>query len=182
MGDLHRRWNAYFDALDANGNGFLEPEDAALVVKELATRLKLSPEQVEALGKTQTTIYKALIASADKDNDGKVSRKEFLDLIDKQFKGKKYEEVPAWFRDNLESGAKFLDRDGDGILSLDEWLAANHTYPNHVSDADYTAAFHRAAGGNQMDLPTYHKAIHKWATSEEPVPDLETIFPFFKKH
>lgn len=31
--DLKTRWVTYFNALDANGNGFLEPEDATLVAK-----------------------------------------------------------------------------------------------------------------------------------------------------
>jgi len=175
---LEKRWTEYFKALDANGNGFLEPEDAALVVKDLAKRLLLTEAQQTALGEVQTKIYKVLIDSADKNKDGKVSLEEFLALINKDFKGKKYEELPAWFRENLEGGAKFLDKNGDGKLSLDEWKSA---YPNSNA-AEYEAAFKRVSQGKDyLDLETYHKAIGQWASSTEAVPDLEIIFPFFKK-
>ncbi len=33
MADFQTRWRNYFLALDANGNGFLEPEDAVIVAQ-----------------------------------------------------------------------------------------------------------------------------------------------------
>jgi len=179
--DFTTRWREYFKALDANNNGFLEPADAIIVAKEISKRLGLDEKNAAELQQAQLNVYSSLVADADKNKDGKVSSAEFDAFVLKAFKGKNYEEIPAWFRNNLEAAAKNFDLDQDGIISLEEWKIMNASYPKHASDSELTAAFTRVAKGNGLDLAGFKHAVWLWCVSEEPVPDLEIIFPFFQR-
>jgi len=171
----------YFKALDANGNGFLEPEDAVIVAKEISERLGLDEKNSKELKQAQLNVYSALVLAADKNKDGKVSPEEFVQLVEHDFAGKKYEEIPAWFRDNLEAAAKNFDKDGDGVLSLSEWTDMNNSYPKHAPQDVFDAAFKRVAKGDGLTLAGFKHAVWEWCTSVVPVPDLEVLFPFFQR-
>ncbi len=75
--------------------------------------------------------YSALVKSADKNNDGKVSPKEFDDLVARDFANKKYEEIPAWYlKRERERGELASDgRKGRGGTKEDESiLPLNYVY------------------------------------------------------
>eukprot|EP00026_Physarum_polycephalum_P016157 Phypoly_transcript_17009.p1 GENE.Phypoly_transcript_17009~~Phypoly_transcript_17009.p1 ORF type:complete len:200 (+),score=45.47 Phypoly_transcript_17009:51-602(+) len=181
MADFRSRWEGYFKALDGNSNGFLEPSDALICAENLAKGLKFTAAGAEALKQAQIRTYSEWVKAADKNKDGKVSLPEFLEYAEKHFAGKKYEEIPSFFRDDLEGQAQHFDANGDGIITLDEWKAMNSSYPNHAPEAEFVAAFHRFAGGDKLDLAKLKHGIYEWTSTKGPVPDLEILFPFFKR-
>ena len=66
--------DAAFDAVDVDGSGFLEREDLSTVMKNVALDMKVKPP-------TEAEV-EALLKELDEDFDDKVSKAEFVKLIE----------------------------------------------------------------------------------------------------
>ncbi|KAJ3657637.1 hypothetical protein Zmor_009424 [Zophobas morio] len=96
-----RRWSV----ADSNGDDAL--------TKEEFTHF-LHPEESEHM---KDIVVQETMEDIDKDNDGRISLKEY---IGDMYKGEDDEEEPEWVNNEREQFATYRDRDGDGFMDNEE--------------------------------------------------------------
>eukprot|EP00026_Physarum_polycephalum_P017825 Phypoly_transcript_19176.p1 GENE.Phypoly_transcript_19176~~Phypoly_transcript_19176.p1 ORF type:complete len:213 (+),score=30.24 Phypoly_transcript_19176:83-721(+) len=138
-----QRWLEHFDVLDVDNSGAIDLNDTKFFKQRFAKLLNRPEDapQVLAAAKDWTEFYQALIKAFDVNNDQKVTKDEFLAGVEKYFVGKTAETVPAWWREHLKKVFLCDDKNGDGVLSLEEKLASSKRFNPNVSEADVKHAY-----------------------------------------
>jgi len=182
-----QRWVNYFEVLDADHSGFIEPKDAALHGKEVAVRLGFAEGTpgYNHLIQSHEKYVEGLIASFDANKDNKVSRTELIEAVEKLFVGKSVDELPAFWTENISTSFKALDTNHNGELSKEEVTHFVKKLTPHVSDAEIAQAYqwakeHSLSKG-KFDAHTLLIISYIWATSPELTLEAEILFPVFRK-
>jgi Ca2+-binding EF-hand superfamily protein len=119
-----RKFAGVFSTLDTNGDGFLEASDFEAVYRTMVQRRGFQPGS-SAHDRVQSTImsqWQAIQASADSDQDGRVTLDEYL-----QFIGALYQSPDGVTQFAVASSDQLImtfDSNGDGCLSLAEFRDA----------------------------------------------------------
>jgi len=181
-----QRWLGYFKVLDANNSGFIDPGDAAIVGKRLATTFGFAEgsPQYHGIVKALEGYLTNLIKDFDINKDGKVSREELIESVDKLFVGKGIEHLPGWWIANLELFFKAFDTNNNGELSLEEVThiikkVTPHESAENIAHAYKWAQNHSHSKG-KYDANTLVAILYEWATSPAPTPEAEILMPFFR--
>ena len=112
------------DLYDVNKDGYLEAADYTRVGEEFATSTGSAPgsPDYEQLRAAYLEVWERLWQAADANQDGKVTRDEFL----------AYHEALPVMRETVAELARTIlrltDRDGDGKISLAEYAALSQAY------------------------------------------------------
>ncbi|MEV8379183.1 GNAT family N-acetyltransferase [Kribbella sp. NPDC056861] len=161
---LDRKLDRGFSQLDADGNGYVEQSDVAALAERIISGFGLAPSSEVALSVTSSyhALWKALVACADSDDDGRVSPDEFragLTEIATSVDG-----YDAFFQAAVDSllalGAE------PGKLAVEEWLTIQSAYGTPAEQA--TALFDQldtdgngflAAGELSVAIRDYYTSI-----------------------
>lgn len=141
LGDLQRRKAAhYFELIDEDDNGLIEPADFRMRANRLAEALEVTGEsEREQLRRRVMEWWTHLSSLADANDDGQITREEWRKYWER-FKVAVSMGSASRSIDNLERAARetfrAIDRNGDGRISEDEfanWLVAwNIERPDRV--------------------------------------------------
>jgi Ca2+-binding EF-hand superfamily protein len=134
LGHLQRqKSHHYFDLIDRDEDGFIEEEDFAIQAESLADQRDLSDEAREALQEQMLGWWNQLAATADVNEDGRVSRDEwdgFWEAIQASVE-EGTDEEEAQMLESLERAAKVtfqtIDTTDSGEITEQEyadWLDA----------------------------------------------------------
>ncbi|HKR48454.1 MAG TPA: EF-hand domain-containing protein [Pseudonocardiaceae bacterium] len=121
---LQRKYARYFSDLDSNNNGVLQEEDLTGTATRFCARLGYSEDSQQAkdLQDSCLALWHNVIGPMDGDGDGKVAPEEMAAAFLGQLSLD-----PDGFEANIRGIATqfftMCDRDGDGWISQDEWVA-----------------------------------------------------------
>eukprot|EP00026_Physarum_polycephalum_P019160 Phypoly_transcript_21032.p1 GENE.Phypoly_transcript_21032~~Phypoly_transcript_21032.p1 ORF type:complete len:159 (+),score=34.89 Phypoly_transcript_21032:134-610(+) len=130
--------------------------------------------------------FECLIKDFDANKDGKVSKEELINGVEKQFIGKKTSELPGWWKESVTNAFNYFDVDKDGSCSLEETTKNFQSLSPNTSAEDIAKAYkwvqdHSASG--KFDGPAFSDLIvYNWATSPDTIPEVYTFTPFFRPH
>eukprot|EP00026_Physarum_polycephalum_P017382 Phypoly_transcript_18594.p1 GENE.Phypoly_transcript_18594~~Phypoly_transcript_18594.p1 ORF type:complete len:187 (+),score=31.31 Phypoly_transcript_18594:72-632(+) len=182
-----QRWLEYFDILDANKNGFIEPGDLENIAQTLSKFLRV-PEnhpKVTTGVEANKRFLTALIKDLDTNKDGKVSREELLAGVERLFVGKTPQTLPAWWRDNIKQFFETNDLDNNGVLSYEELARDIRGTTPTETEENIKAAYDWAIKLSPAGVFNAEVAIagsFVWATSPDPEPECTRIYAFWKKN
>jgi Ca2+-binding EF-hand superfamily protein len=131
--------NRRFDRLDTDGNGAIEESDYLAVPRKLAEIVGADKPGVDGLEKAYQALWQRLCEQKDANNDGVISREEFVAANEEAFAKDGYDQ---WLRPIIDAYMTALDADGDGTLSTSE-LAVIATAAG--VDSEDAAAAHKLA-------------------------------------
>jgi len=116
-----RNFGALFKMMDANRDGVIDWNDYELMLDRFSTLFSLPPssEGYLALKQLMESDFQALLTNADKNLDGTVDPKEFLDYHDKMVATEEGYRIAVQSFADLIIG--FGDADQDGFLSKDDY-------------------------------------------------------------
>jgi Ca2+-binding EF-hand superfamily protein len=159
-----------FNLLDADDNGIVERADFELVAWRVSTELSferdIEPETIIRLRKAYLALWDRLCDGRDANQDGKVSREEFVASI-----GHVVVESQGGYdqalRPIVDAVLDMLDYDGDGTVSRDEfriWFRAYGVPPDEVDEA-----FSRLDLDHNglLDRAEIQKAVEDFYTSDD---------------
>jgi len=178
-----QRWDEYFNnVLDADGNGFIEPADAAKGGQGLAVALAYkegTPEYINTLRAFEDFI-RNIIHDFDDNKDGKVSREELHNNVKKFFIGQPVEALPEWWKENVRQFYHIGDPHDKGEIPLEEFIKLQKIFPPHESPETVAQAYEWAKNNSRnkkLDLDAMNFLVYTWATSPEPQPHIRWLFP-----
>ena len=136
--ELQRRKIAgVFNAMDVDGDGFLEEEDFETLAKRWTAVRDLAPGDPDHARLTAIMMgwWEVLLAASDLDRDNKATLDEVLLVVDR---------LPGML-DAVEATAtamfQAVDRNGDDVISAEEYRELIETWNGRPTDTD--AIFHR---------------------------------------
>jgi len=176
-----QRWADYFDLLDGNGNGFIEPSDAEVLVKRAAAGGALSAEAQASLKTVVTKLIADLIKAYDANKDGKVSKEEWANAVEKSFAGKPIDQAPDWWKEQIVGVFKVTDTNNSGELSEDEVTVRVIKQNPSANPDEVRAAYKKVTAGGKWDVIKYQEIAWTWATSPNPEHEVVLLTPFLKK-
>jgi Ca2+-binding EF-hand superfamily protein len=146
----HQKMEHLFRSFDHNGNGYLEKRDLESMADRVASGHPAGRDAAkrDQLKSSFQTFWQA-ISPLDKDNDGRVSRDEFVNYFHQLAKDTKA--TPSQVVSAI-SNALFLsaDSDGNGSISPEEFKTICKAYK--VSDENIKKAFDMHARTNKSQL------------------------------
>ncbi|MGW0521696.1 EF-hand domain-containing protein [Crossiella sp. NPDC003009] len=158
-----------FDALDITRDGIITAEDFDALATQLADRL--APGADEHRRENITSAFRGWWAQierdADSDNDGQVSREEFIAATERGLAENPNYLDEAYLK-VAESAFEALDRDGDGQVDRGEYI---ELYLAADVSADIAgAAFDRIDenGDGVIDYAEFLAALRELFTSSDP--------------
>eukprot|EP00026_Physarum_polycephalum_P016767 Phypoly_transcript_17763.p1 GENE.Phypoly_transcript_17763~~Phypoly_transcript_17763.p1 ORF type:complete len:187 (+),score=38.14 Phypoly_transcript_17763:99-659(+) len=182
-----QRWLEYFEALDADGSGAIDPGDLSYATKTFSKMLG-KPEdsaEVKSHAAAYSTFFHDLVKAFDINKDGSISKDELLAGVEKYFIGKTPETVPDWWKAHVLQAFEAVDINGDGDLSVEEKVSFVKRLVPSASEADITAAYAwgiKQGSSGKYDATTLSRIVFKWATDPNPTPEASLLLPFFSKH
>ncbi|MCM6778387.1 EF-hand domain-containing protein [Nocardia sp. CDC159] len=161
-----------FDLLDANGDGVLEESDFLMLAERIITGLGEPPTSAKAraLMASHRGYWQGLLAHADANGDGVVSRAEYLAAVTDSTSN------AAYLRPYADAVAAICDRNDDGMIDRAEYT----DYMRVVGfDADHAAAMFAkldTAGTGRITATEWADVICRYYTNtaEDPIADLLT--------
>lgn len=163
-----RKFARMFDAMDADGDGFVERSDFTRRVEALA-RLRGwdtdSPERMRSL-RFALDEWQNLRESADADDDARIARDEYLRYAEIFLDDR--DAVRAWARGDAQLMFDAMDADGDGRITVEEY----RTYLEICGlDASAADAFFLHADLNEDGRITRAEmahAVEEYLVSDDP--------------
>ena len=161
---------AVFYSLDADGNGTIEFDDFAShahYIKKEQNWGDDDPRWLKLINAKQSA-WEKIKAHVDLNNDGVVSKDEWLTFCEKSRDAVKATGEPAqWKRDIFRSLFQSLDLNGDGVISPEEY--GLHLRSIGVT-GDPNPAFNRADanGDGHLTFEELDEMMLQWWVSDDP--------------
>ena len=160
-----RKFTRMFDAFDADHSGYLEFADVQTVLTNLAqlTGMVVGSPQYEAALSGFRLRWEHTRQFADTSRDDRLTLDEWLAYCEALLRS------PELFEQDLGSmisgNAKLMDRDGDGLISLEEFVAVRGNL-----DSDNTAVFERLDrnGDGYISRDEFVEAYRQFFLSDDP--------------
>ncbi|MET9605239.1 EF-hand domain-containing protein [Streptomyces sp. NPDC006512] len=166
MSVLDIKLDRSFDVFDSDGDGRLEKSDVTALSDKLAESLGLAPDAVEGLRGSLADLWDTVFQRMDRNGDGGVDRQEFRTSFRARIVT---DQNRIWERLRNMSNAwtELGDRDGDGMLSREEYTSLLHgmfRLPRETCDE----AFNRldVDGDGQLSRDEISSAMKEYYTSE----------------
>eukprot|EP00026_Physarum_polycephalum_P009091 Phypoly_transcript_09202.p1 GENE.Phypoly_transcript_09202~~Phypoly_transcript_09202.p1 ORF type:complete len:188 (+),score=38.43 Phypoly_transcript_09202:815-1378(+) len=181
-----QRWMEYFDVLDANKNGFIEPSDLDNIATTLSKFLRVPEDhqKVKTGVEANKRFFAGLIKDLDANKDGKVSREELLAGVEKLFVGKNPQALPQWWKDNLKQFFETNDLDQNGVLSYEELARDIRGTTPTETDENIKASYDwiiKISPTGKLDAEAALAGAFVWATSPNLEPECTRIYAFWRK-
>ncbi|MBD0709760.1 MULTISPECIES: EF-hand domain-containing protein [unclassified Streptomyces] len=132
-----QKFSMLFDWFDQGGDGVLTHDDFQ-AMGDLFTALAAEDDQenASAMREAFEEWWRVLLTHGDADGDGRITRKEFLDVMEANVTDpRNFEKAVLAIADAL---MRALDTNGDGVLSKDEYVrmySALGIPPEHSGEA-----------------------------------------------
>ncbi|MFE2148059.1 EF-hand domain-containing protein [Streptomyces sp. NPDC059456] len=166
MSVLDLKLERAFDVFDSDPDGRLEKSDVIGVSDRLAESLGCAPDAVDRLRDSLADLWDTVFQKMDKNDDGVVDRQEFRAAFRARIVT---DQNRIWERIRNMSNAwtELGDRDGDGMLSREEYTSLLHgmfRLPRETFDE----AFDRldVNGDGQLSRDEISSAMKEYYTSE----------------
>lgn len=133
---LHdRKLNRRFELMDVNHDGQLERGDYEALARRMIQGLGASPDSAKARAvlDTYTRFWDEYISRMDADGDGKVTKQEYIEAIDRQTLDEST--FDRAFQPHFEAVAHLCDTDDDGVVDRDEFTRMMRVHGVNAQDA-----------------------------------------------
>ncbi|MGW1767549.1 EF-hand domain-containing protein [Streptomyces sp. NPDC002073] len=167
MSVLDIKLDRSFDVFDSDRDGRLEKADVIGLSDKLAESLGVAPDAVNVLRDSLSDLWDTVFQRMDKNADGGVDRQEFRAAFRARIVT---DQNRIWERIRNMSNAwtELADRDGDGMLSREEYTSLLHgmfRLPRETFDE----AFNRldVDGDGQLSREEISSAMKEYYTSED---------------
>lgn len=163
-----RNFGALFRIMDANRDGVIDWADYEAMLTRFSKEFGLQPasEGYLALKQLMEGDFHALLQNADKDDDGTVDPKEFLDYHDKMVATEEgYKAAVQGFADLIIG---FGDADQDGFLSAEDYTVMLRALNVDGSSASQAFAKLDANGDGKISTDELTSAIGQYMRSSNP--------------
>eukprot|EP00026_Physarum_polycephalum_P018575 Phypoly_transcript_20212.p1 GENE.Phypoly_transcript_20212~~Phypoly_transcript_20212.p1 ORF type:complete len:186 (+),score=36.21 Phypoly_transcript_20212:111-668(+) len=176
------RLDEYFDLFDVKKDGFLDPADYAVIGSQLDIVFGFPSDDPHSASKLFYDFFASFIRELDSNKDGKLSKEEFFEGIEQHFIGRTFDTAPAWWKDRAAGVFKVFDKNKNGELSLDEVKSYVKLMNPKETDENIEHALEWAKKlrSGKFDAETFIEVILIWTTSPGPVPEADTLLPFFR--
>ncbi|MEU5694414.1 EF-hand domain-containing protein [Actinosynnema sp. NPDC020468] len=161
-----RKTSVVFEAMDVNGDGFLERADfEALTERWLVLRGGPDHENDPRLGEIMMSWWEALRAASDEDRDDRVTFAEVLSVVDRL--GTMLDLVVA----TAESMFEAVDEDGDGRVTAAEYHRMIRAWTGSDVPTDEVFALLDRDGSGALSKSEFARAwVEFWAGDDEDAP------------
>ncbi|NMG05497.1 EF-hand domain-containing protein [Brasilonema sp. UFV-L1] len=160
---LKKKWIAFFQAVDADKNGFIEREDYEKITARFAAIRDWKPgsPEYENLHNKLIFLWEKYWVCADLNQDNKISLDEFLETCRRQFAVDYASEEAAW-EQSMPALFDVIDIDGDEKIDLEEYKQFLTAYGFNVSG--YEEIFQRldANGDGYISKEEYLQLIKEY--------------------
>ena len=171
LSDLRiRKFEADVDRWDLDGNGVVERSDFELAARRIAERVGADPSGAEAgrLLDAYRRIWDSWWAGADRDNDGRVTRQEYVDGL-RQFVGSAgAEQVEAGARELIAVVFDALDIDSDGAIGRREYEAFVEAQGGDVEAVGEVWPTLDADGDGRLTRDEFVRLVAEYYNSDDP--------------
>jgi len=176
-----QRWLEYFEVLDVNGDGFIDRSDVDGVVN-LAAKNVTNPAALAEIRAVATEFNANLIREFDANRDGKVSKEEWLQGVEKVFVGKTVETAPQWWQDLATRTFVAADINKNGEIAEEEYVKNVGNLSPSTNVEDVKKAYRHFKGEGKFDVASFKRVLFTWASSPNAEPEATTLTPYFRKH
>lgn len=154
-----RKFTAYFNRLDFDGDGTLEQKDYEQVSGSVAAGMGYSPDsrEYEVIYSLAMECWGA-IQQLDADGDDKVT-------FDEAIQG--YEQASDTIQDSILSWVRLLDADGDGRISTEEYIQGLTGYLDPATASEIFARMD-ADGDGYLSKEELRRLSDEWIHSDDP--------------
>ncbi|RST19602.1 hypothetical protein E2C00_00530 [Streptomyces sp. WAC05374] len=162
-----RKFNRFFDLLDTDRNGYIEPADWARTAQKFASAFGHAEDsaQATALHEAYQRVHRNIVADMDNDGDGRVSRQEFHDGLHRHVADLSL--LDKTFRPALDAEFDTADINGDGVLHGEEidriWKAWGMS-----EDAKTAMEQMDRDGDGRINRDEYYATWREYLASEDP--------------
>ncbi|MEW2412841.1 EF-hand domain-containing protein [Streptomyces sp. NPDC046866] len=167
MSLLDMKLDRSFDVFDSDRDGRLERSDVLAVSDALAESLGMAPEKVAGLRDSLGDLWDTVFHKMDRNADGAVDRQEYRAAFRARIVS---DQNRIWDRIRNLSNAwtELGDRDGDGMLSRDEYTSLLHgmfRLPRQTFDEAFGAL--DRDGDGQLSREEISSAMREYYTSQD---------------
>ncbi|MCX4546358.1 EF-hand domain-containing protein [Streptomyces sp. NBC_01565] len=166
MSVLDMKLDRSFDVFDADRDGRLEKADVIGLSDKLAESLGVAPDAVAGLRDSLADLWDTVFERMDRNGDGGVDRQEFRASFRARIVS---DQNRIWERIRNMSNAwtELGDRDGDGMLSKEEYTSLLHgmfRLPRQTCDEAFDQL--DSDGDGQLSRDEISSAMKEYYTSE----------------
>ncbi|MGH3737080.1 MAG: EF-hand domain-containing protein [Micromonosporaceae bacterium] len=166
---LHdRKLKRRFELMDANHDGVLERGDYEALAQHLIQGLGTPPDtpKARAVVETYTRFWDNYISRMDADGDGKVTKQEYIEAIDRQTLDP--DAFDRAFQPHFQAVARLCDTDDDGNVDRDEFTRMMRVHG--VSDQDASVSFDQIDQDHdgKLSVDELVNAARNYYISDEP--------------
>ncbi|MER5808519.1 EF-hand domain-containing protein [Streptomyces sp. NPDC002033] len=156
-----------FDVFDSDRDGKLDKADLTGLSDRLAESLDYTPDDVAGLRNSLADLWDTVFHKMDKNDDGGVDRQEFRQAFRARIVS---DQNRIWERIRIMSNAwtELADRDGDGMLSREEYTSLLHgmfRLPRETFDEAFNQL--DVDGDGQLSRDEISSAMKEYYTSEK---------------
>ena len=163
-----RKIASVFEAMDADGDGFLDKGDfAALTARWTSVR---GPGDHTRLAEIMMGWWATLLAASDRDRDDKVTLDEVLLVVDE------LGTMPEAVMDTAEAMFEAIDEDGDGRISAGEYRRLIEVWSGQATDTDEIFPLLDADGDGHLSLTEFVRLWKEFWAGDDPAAPGSLVF------
>lgn len=131
-----RKMLTHFKRIDINGDGFVSRDDFKALVKQLTQKAKLSEQRAFLMQRLVIQLWEDFwCCGEDKGFDYSLPPEEFIELMVNLLRLSDFKKL---LEEPLGLLFGVIDLDGNGLISLKEWITYNETIGVSESDARHS--------------------------------------------
>ncbi|MDX2394018.1 EF-hand domain-containing protein [Streptomyces sp. DK15] len=164
---LVRKYDLIFDRLDADGSGVLEFADCEKMGQEVirSGRVPAGSPKETALFAAYREAWDRLVAAADSDGDGIITREEFRSAMSDTL-GRR-EQVVSGCRSVLDAEFSAIDADDDGFVPVSDFQGYLEAIGSSPAEAAATCALMDTNNDGQVSRDEFHAGWEQYLLSDE---------------
>jgi Ca2+-binding EF-hand superfamily protein len=155
-----RKIAGVFDAMDADGDGFLEKEDFAALTARWTTIRGAGDDA--RLAEIMMGWWATLLAASDLDRDERVTLEEVLLVVDR------LGAIPEAVTGTAEAMFEAIDEDGDGRISAEEYHRLIVAWNGQETDTDAIFPLLDADGDGQLSEEEFVGLWREFWAGDDP--------------